>query len=29
MNWQRIILTVATWSPFIIGIAAIFGMRSA
>ncbi len=29
MNWQRIILTVGAWSPFVIGVAAIFGMRSA
>ncbi len=29
MNWQRIIFTVAVWSPFVIGIAAIFGMRTA
>ncbi len=29
MNWSRIIFTVAVWSPFIIGVAAVFGMRSA
>lgn len=29
MNWQRIIYTAAMWSPFVIGVAAIFGMRTA